>query len=160
MDIPEGVDTRTFECNGLTAEIPQPYNEGHTCDAHEAHALNQIMVENVRNNLRKKVQSAVKENENFSSADFQQMVDDYISDYNIGAGGGGGPRLDPVERCAIDMAEGLVKSKLKKQGQRLTEVGSKRIRELALDLIERNPVITERAKKQVELQAGLEAELE
>ena len=78
---------RTITIAGEQFAIPSPYVAGHVCTEGEAHALNQTLRENARNNLSGKAKEG-----KLTQAD----VDAYISSYQFGANGGGFT-ANPVE---------------------------------------------------------------
>jgi len=63
--------------------VPQPFSKGHACTENESAALNQILVENTRNNFAKRVKTAV-ENGTFNLADMQTELDKYLAGYEFG----------------------------------------------------------------------------
>jgi len=94
-----------------------------------------------------------------SPEEIQLVFDDYAAKYEFGVRRGGIRSRDPVEAAALEIARDLVKEGLRNKGEKLKDVGSKRIDELANQLIERHPKIRERAKAQVELTKDLATEL-
>src|SRR5690606_10051928 len=54
-------DTKTITIQGHEVSIPVRYAEGHSLNANEANALNQLMLENIRNNVAGKIKKAADE---------------------------------------------------------------------------------------------------
>lgn len=116
---------REFTMQGKRFTAPTPFAEGHTCTAAEAHALNQILIENTRNNFAGKFKDAAEGKEGAvepTQADF----DAYVAEYEFGArrsASGTRTPVDPVEKEAFDMAFNLVKQKLAQVGRSIKEAG-------------------------------------
>jgi len=128
--------------------IVTPISEGHTCSAEEAHALNQLLKENARNNLREKVKAAVAVGAD--KAAVQKILDEYVEGYSFGAGGGGGGRTsDPIMAEALDKARKLIRKALVKKGIKVSSVSAADINARAKKLVERRPDIYKAAKKEV-----------
>lgn len=139
---------------GETFTAPTPYAEGHTLDANEASALNQLLHENLRNNFAKKVKDA-KEAGTFDLAAFQAQFDQYADGYKFGVrtGGGGGRTTDPVKREAMEIAVETVKLKLKAKGKTIGPKGNytmAQVREAAGRYLEAHPEIMDEARARVE----------
>ena len=80
--------------------MPMPYSAGHVCTEGEAHALNQVLAENARNNLSGKAKSGKLT---------QEDVDAYFECYQFGSKGGFAS--NPVESMALQIARRKVKAK-------------------------------------------------
>jgi len=127
--------------------VPQPFAVGHVCTENESAALNQILVENTRNNFAKRVKTAV-ENGTFDQGAMQTELDKYLEGYEFGLRRGGGP-TDPVGKEAMSLAKDLIKDALRKKGFKLSDVSTKRINELATEALEKNPNIRKEAEARV-----------
>ena len=127
--------------------VPQPFVTGHVCTENESAALNQILVENTRNNFAKRVKTA-QENGTFNQADMQAELDKYLAGYEFGIRRGGGP-TDPVGKEATSLAKGLIKDALRKKGFKLSDLSSKRLNELAVEALDKNPDIRKEAESRV-----------
>ncbi len=127
--------------------VPQPFSKGHTCTENEAAALNQILVENTRNNFAKRVKVAT-ENGTFNQTDMQAELDKYLASYEFGIKRGGGP-TDPIGKEANSLAKDLIKNALRKKGFKLSDLSSKRLNELAAEALEKNPNIRKEAESRV-----------
>lgn len=105
---------RTISVAGITFEIDQPYKAGHVLDDAEASAFNQLREENVRNNLRKKVEEWVTEGK--SQDDMQVLFDEYCESYTFGGRKGGRRIHDPILREMRNVAIEAIKPLVAKQG--------------------------------------------
>jgi hypothetical protein len=146
MQIPEGSPITQFTVAEVQANIPMPFAAGFVCGKPEADVLNQVVVENVRNNLREEVKRLKAENPGTDiSAAVQKLVDEYVTSYTFGAHRTG-PRLDPVESQALDLAVGIVKRKAMEKGEKVSELGMPELKERARKLLD-DPVIGERFRE-------------
>lgn len=127
--------------------VPQPFAKGHVCTENESAALNQILVENTRNNFAKRVKVAT-ENGTFNQADMQSELDKYLAGYEFGVRRGGGP-TDPIGKEATNLAKELIKNALRKKGFKLSDLASKRLNELAAEALDKNPNIRKEAEARV-----------
>lgn len=105
--------------NGHQFEVPEgllaKYQVGYTLATEgEAHALQQVFTENLRNNFAGKVKAKLNGGEELTPEDqaaLQVEFDAYASKYEFGVrGAGGGPRTvkDPVEREVRKMAAAAI----------------------------------------------------
>lgn len=143
--------TESITISGETFQVSKPYAEGHQLTANEASALNQTRIENLRNNFAAKVKDA-KAAGAFDLPTFQAQFTALDSAYVFGvrsAGGGGGPRLDPVEAEAMNIAREKVRAAIVKKGHKLSDVSAATITELAKKAVEANPSIRELAQARV-----------
>jgi hypothetical protein len=151
---------------GLEFEVPRPYAAGtRELTAGEAHALNQTMAENLRNNFASTVKSAMdayrKANSLADDAEvpvanldhdaLQAELDKYAGEYKFREGGGGGVRgpSDPIEREAIAIATAKVKAKLSEKGIKLNSVSKDKMAELVQAVIVKYPDIRAEAERRV-----------
>lgn len=132
-----------------TFNVPAPYAAGpvELTDG-EAHALNQVFHENIRNNLAKKIKE-------LSQEDAQAQVDLYAEDYEFGVRTGGGGTRDPVKQEAMRIARELVRRALMKAGKKLDDFSSKSISERAAVELGKHPEWTEQARATVAAQKQL-----
>lgn len=124
----------TAKIQGETYTVPQPFAEGQTLTTNEAAALNQVLVENVRNNMASQIKKAKDEGKDLPT---QADVDKYVEEYEFGARRGGAP-ADPVEREALEIAKGLVRDALKNKGYKLGDVAASDVTKLANDVLEKH----------------------
>jgi hypothetical protein len=101
------VNLKTITIGGAQFSIPSPYEAGHVCTEGEAHALNQTLAENCRNNLSGKAKDG-----KLTQAD----VDAYVASYQFGAKGGS--VANPIESMALAIA----RKKINKNGLSASEV--------------------------------------
>lgn len=121
------------------------YTEGHVCTAAEARSLFQTRCENIGNNMRKTVQAAI---ESGKLDEARNTVAQYANEYTFAmpGAGGGGRKMDPVEREARNLARASLKDHLAKQGRKLKDVPEDKL-EAAIDkVIEQNDLMA-KAKK-------------
>ena len=139
----------TYTIAGESFQIAQPYTEGSVLTAGEASQLNQVFAENIRNNLAAQVK-ALKEAGTFNAEQFQETVDAYVANYQMGVRtGGGGRTTDPVMAEAMEIARTLVRNAIKAKGIQLSSVPAAKVSELAKNAIASNPKILETAKARV-----------
>lgn len=125
MNFTSETPRREFTMQGHRFTAPLVFNEGHVCSAAEAHALNQILIENTRNNFAGRFK-AVEAKEEGATVPTQEEFDAYVSEYEFGArrtSTGTRTIVDPVEREAFDMALRAVKAKLTEVGRSIKEAG-------------------------------------
>jgi hypothetical protein len=144
------VDTITIA--GKTFNVPLRYEAGHEINAAEARALNQTFMENLGNNIRRKVKEAIEAG-SFDQDAFQAQLEQAAASYEFfgrTGGGGGGGRRDPVMSEAVEIALGKVKDAIKAKGLNLKDYSAKQLRDLAKQVVDRDPAILELAKQRVE----------
>lgn len=142
--------TDSITIAGKTFQVPLRYEEGHAINAAEARALNQTFMENLGNNIRKKVKDAIEAG-SFNQEAFQAKLEEMADGYEFfgRSGGGGGGRRDPVMSEAIEIALGKVKDAIKANGLNLKDYPAKQLRELARSLVDKDPAYLETAKENV-----------
>lgn len=129
-------------------QMPIPITEGHKCVVNEAHALNQLLKENARNNLRERIKKCVEDGGKL--AECQKVLDEYLAAYEFGkAGGGGGRETDPIRAEALDQAKKLIRRALIKKGTKLSTVSAADMTKKANALVERRPELLKNAAKTV-----------
>lgn len=127
----------------VTLQVPQPFEEGHTCTANEAAVLNQTLRENAANNLRKKIEGK-------SADESQTMLDEYLAGYEFGVRQGSGPRLNPVDAEALREAKERVKDAIRNSGKyKLADFTTKKITEMAQEYLKANPDVRAQAEKTI-----------
>lgn len=166
------VAVSSITIQGLEFEVPRPFSAGpHTLTAGEAHALNQTMAENLRNNFASTVKDAMaayrKANSLAEDAEvpvanldhdaLQTEMDKYSAEYKFREGGGGGVRgpSDPVEREANAIATAKVKAKLTEKGIKLNSVSKEKMAELVKAVVEKYPDIRAEAERRVKAAEGI-----
>jgi hypothetical protein len=103
----DAVATHEITISGSRFVVPAPYRAGHICTEGEAHALNQTLAENCRNNL-----AGRSKNGNLTQAD----VDEYLASHQFGQRNGF--VADPIESMALAIA----RKKVNKRGLSASEV--------------------------------------
>lgn len=112
-------ETKTKTIEGRNFEISQPYAEGHSITAIEARVLNQTRSENIGNNVRAKLKTAIEEGK--SDDELAALVAEVDASYEFTAAGTrAAAKLDPYEREARKMARELLKAHLSESGRKLT----------------------------------------
>lgn len=110
---------------GQSFEISAPYAEGHVLSAAEARVLNQVRSENIGNNMREVVKTAIDKGE--GSEEFTTLaskIAEYDTSYSFSMPGQSSPRVsrDPVEREALAIARDYVKAKLAEKGRKIKDI--------------------------------------
>src|SRR5678816_4534698 len=105
---------RDITVQDVVFSVIQPYEAGPVeLTEGEAHALNQTLAENFRNNFRDDVLQAIEdgtvEKNGRASEELQKAMEDYMADYEFGKRTGGVRTLDPVFAMMRDMARKIVK---------------------------------------------------
>ncbi len=151
-----------FTIQGNQFAIPSRYTEGHVLTAGEASALNQLFVENVRNNMGQKIKAATEEG-TFDLATFRDTVYDYASAYQFGVRAIATPK-DPVISRARKLVVAALREKMKGMGIDLK--GAKNRIDEAADKVLADPVKSQRfieeARKLLEIEqsaAGADLDL-
>lgn len=148
---------------GLTFAASIPYVEGPTTlTAGEASALNQVRVENLRNNFASTVKAAKEEYakannmaeedvtaEHLDAAALQAQFDQYDREYQFGIRrvGGGDSGRTPVEREARKIAREKVLEALKGKGIKLNTVGAEKMEELVSGLAANETIVKEAQRR-------------
>lgn len=147
--------------------VTTPYAEGHVVTAAEAKALNQVRAENIANNFRAKIKVAKEEGTlDQVRADLASYDAEYV--FTLASVGGGRAPVDPVEREAKRIAEGLVTDMIKNQKDMSKKAylaepgGEEKFAEAVAKLMERAEVIAaaKKAVKQREEQKKILAGIE
>ena len=158
MEIAENSATRTFAVADMEFSCPEPFEEGHTCSDNESSALNQLLIENVRNNMRSKIEKAMKEGKPVE--EIQAQITGYVEGYEFGKRSTGGSKKDPVDIKAFQIARDLIKKSLKAEGHNLRTVENDNINMLAEQLLEKHPQIRAKAEQIVAIQDEVVSSIE
>lgn len=108
------MNTQTITIQERQFQVPAPYAAGHQIDDGEAHALNQVLAENVRNNFG----AMLKKNPNLG----QTELDAYTGGYKFGARSGGTRTGDPVTAECRRLAKAAVIGALQKKGYKIKDI--------------------------------------
>jgi hypothetical protein len=130
------MDTQTITIQGAQFQVPMPFSEGHTLNAPEASAMNQLFAENIRNNFAGKMKKAEEAKETVPG---QAELDKYCEDYKFGARGISGPKLDPVEAEARRLAKTAITEALKAKGYKLKDVQDEQLQAWVIEAVETTP---------------------
>jgi len=159
------MSTKTVTISGQEFTVSTPYSEGQTITAAEAKALNQVRAENIANNFRAKIKEAVEAGAGLDDVTAELTAYDASYVFTLASVGGGRTPVDPVEREAKKIAEGLVANMIKEQkGQTkkdylASEGGAEKFAEAVAKVME-NPKVVAAAKQAVKDQAKQKAALE
>lgn len=122
--------TTTCTVSGMTFSIPQPFKEGDILKANEADSMNQLLIENCRNNFATTVTELVtersvsgpdalpEEDKQKLQADFTQ----YVSEYEFGVRKGGQRFADPIIREAREIGKSKIRPALIKAGVKASDI--------------------------------------
>lgn len=113
------MDTKNIIIQGQTFQATLPYVAGAVLTESEARALNQVRLENIRNNFASKVKASLEKTEGaIAEADLPKAFADFEAAYSFSMPGMGGGRqtLDPIEREALVLARGVVENAMKAKG--------------------------------------------
>lgn len=130
--------TTTTTVYGLTFSIPQPFVEGQPLKANEADSMNQLLIENCRNNFASTISDLISERglkvndspedaRNLSDEDKQKLQADftqYVTEYEFGVRKGGQRFADPVIREARELAKSKIRPALLKAGVKAGDITS------------------------------------
>ena len=136
MNFTADTPTTTMTIYGLTFSIPQPFKEGDPLKANEAEAMNQLLIENCRNNFNSTIVDLVKERglqvnnspedaANLDEEDKQKLQADftqYVGLYEFGVRKGGQRFADPVVREAREIGKSKIRPALLKAGVKAGDI--------------------------------------
>lgn len=150
----EGKPLKDITIQGVSLDVPVPYEEGHVLRPNEANTLNQTYHENLRNNFAGEVKDALAEvEENGGSVDvaaLQKSLNEYVLEYDFGVSRGGFRAQDPVMSLAIKLAKEKLRPVIKARGIKLADLGGAKLTELAKQAVEKNPGFMAEAQRQLE----------
>jgi hypothetical protein len=125
-------NTPTTNCTvqGLTFIIAQPFVENQPLKANEADSMNQLLIENCRNNFASTVDEMVKERNvtdasmlsEDDKAKLQQDFTQYVAEYEFGVRRGGQRIADPVVREAREIGKSKIRPALIKAGVKAADI--------------------------------------
>lgn len=140
MDYSNETHRATVTIDGLEFTIPQPFEDGHTCTANEASALNQLLVENTRNNFAQKIKRAKEKGEELPE---QSDLDAYVSGYEFGVRSV--QTSDPVQVEAREIVLPHIKASIQTAGGKISDYTNKQLMEKCDEVIAKNPQVREQA---------------
>lgn len=160
----------TLTIQGKRFNVRAPFAEGHVLTENQAHALNQVRAENIRNNgaqlLKKLAEKRAESGEVVSEEEAEKLIEDYDSSYEFGVRGARGPRivLDPVTEAERRLALEAVKMKIKAQhpNLKLKEIPKEHLDSLVNQVVEKGyfraeaeEIVAKRsARPQIEISLG------
>lgn len=139
--------TKTVSIYDNDFTISAPYVEGHTINAAEAKSLNQTRAENIANNFRKSVKTALENGGDLSA--IRSEMAKYDAEYVFSMTSVRAP-VDPVEKEAYNLAKRAIIDYLKEEGKgrKLKDIDPEKL-EVQIDALMADPVIIDEAKKAV-----------
>jgi hypothetical protein len=151
--------SRQVTISGKVFEVTNPYAAGHVLTEGEASQLNQVNAENVRNNLAAQIKDMI-DGGNYDHEQAQLLVTKYADEYEMGVRRAGGPRApaDPVAREALRLALDKLSAKLRADGKKPSDY--KNLKDVAAQLVEKNPAFMEQAKENIAKRDAMALDLE
>lgn len=145
-------DTKEVRISGEKFELRTPFKAGDVIDEATARQLNQVRLENIGNNYRKRIDEAVEARDNGDPSKWNEVVAalaQYDAEYTF-AMPGTGTRVvrDPVEREARSIARDHIKLKLAAQGRKFKDVDPDKL-EAEIDRFASMDATIKLAKKRV-----------
>lgn len=160
--------TKTITIQGLEFEVNTPYVAGHVVTEAEAKALNQVRLENIRNNMASAVKEAKGEGDSITEDAYGALktkVAEYDASYvfTLASVGGGKRSTDPVEAEAKKLAKAAIAAKLAADGRTLKSVDPDKLAAAIAKLAESADIVKEAkriVKARTESAQGALAELD
>lgn len=151
---PKSID---FVIQGLDFTAQAPYAEGHTITKAEASALNQVRVENLRNNFASRVKASMdkakEEGRELSDEEkdgLQAAFADYEASYEFQGKRQARTPVDPVKREATKMARETISGALRANGIKLDQLPEGKMDELIEGYLAKHPEVSKEAAARVE----------
>lgn len=142
--------TKSVTVAGKVFAMPLVFEAGQEVVLTEGMAsqFNQVYHENLRNNIAAKVKKSIDEG-TFSQDSWQAQINKIADEYEFGTRRAGGPRTptDPIAKEALRIAVEAISNNLRAQGKKPSDF--KNLKEVAAQLVERKPEITEKAKENI-----------
>lgn len=140
--------TKEITIQGLAFEVATPYVAGHVVTEAEAKALNQVRLENIRNNMASTIKEAKGDAESISQEVYDQLkaaVAEYDGKYEftLASVGGGKRSSDPVETEARRLAKSAISAKLSADGRTLKSVDPDKLAAAIAKLAESEEIVKE-----------------
>lgn len=172
--ITEATPRGKLTIQGLEFDYSMPYAPGAIeLTEGEASTLNQVRGENLRNNFASTIKKLKEDQadkyrkENGLAEDADVPADaivldhatlagefaDYDKEYEFGVRkAGSGPRVpvDPVEREAFKIAQGIIRDAAKAKGLKISSISDEQMENLIENLLNSKPDIREEARRRVE----------
>lgn len=143
---------------GRQFQVRAPYTPGQSVilSEGEAHTLNQVRHENIRNNFAKRVKDVGEDAEKLAA--LQSDLAKYDEAYQFGVRQGGPRVTDPVKRRALEIVTGKIEAQLRAKGIKMKDVSREEIRQRAERAVAENPIYMETARKAIEAEDSLGSE--
>lgn len=151
----------TITIQGHEFDFGQPrYAEGHSVNANEAHALNQVLLENVRNNTASRIKAAAEkaavapadvniDSPNEAGLTLRQSILDYAASYAFGLRSvRTAEPVDPVEKEAIKIAKDAIRKALASKKIKVANLPEGKFDEMVETYAAREDTVSE-AKRRV-----------
>jgi hypothetical protein len=147
------MSTKSLTIQGVEFTASTPYLEGHVVTDAEAKALNQVRLENLRNNFAARVKAVKGEAEALTEEQLAALAAEfatYDSEYqfSLASVGGGKRETDPVQAEAKRMAKALITTQLKAAGRQVKSIDPEALAAAVAKLADRED-IQKAAKKAV-----------
>tara|TARA_R110000868_G_scaffold274194_1_gene533413 strand:+ start:220 stop:720 length:501 start_codon:yes stop_codon:yes gene_type:complete len=136
---------KTITIQGLDFTASTPYDEGHVVTLAEAKALNQVRLENLRNNFASKIKAAKGEAEALTSEQAAALTSEfaaYDAEYvfTLASVGGGKRETDPVMVEAKKIARAKITAALQAAGRKVKDVDAEKLADAIAAMAEKDDV--------------------
>lgn len=141
---------------GVKFNVPQPYRGGKPLSKNEAVALNQALVDNVRQNFAARMKYAKKKEQPIPG---QDEFNAYLSEYEFGvkpARRGTKAPVDPVQKEAERLAWEMLKPAIAAAGHEVKGIDPDKKAELIAGALEKKPELREEAARRVNATASID----
>lgn len=130
--------TKEISVKGVIVTVSMPYEAGHQITEAEAKALNQVRLENIRNNARKQVEEILEKAEDTDAAAdaIQAAISERDETYEFSLSSTSGAKVDPLTKMALSIARQTVTAKIKEEGMTVKEYKEKNGEEAVNELVE------------------------
>ena len=146
--------TKEISIHDQAFSVTAPYAEGQVITALEAKALNQTRAENIANNFRKRIKTALEfaevepKPEGYETLDaVRAALTAYDAAYTFSMPSSREP-VDPVEREAVKLAKESIRAALAADGRKFKDVDEEKLEAAIQKLSEREDILAE-AKRRV-----------
>lgn len=161
----ENQENLKISVKGIIFEAPAKYQEGDTLSKNEAKALNQMRMENLRNNFASKVEKAQEEAGGEAIPDdvlstLHSEFADYAAKYEFSGQRQLRAPVDPIQRTARSLAKDAIKTAIQSQGGKVSDLADGQMDAMVDALLAQaeNPVtvsIMEEAKRRASAMKGV-----
>jgi hypothetical protein len=148
MPFKEITMAKTINIYGELFELTSPYSAGNTIGEAEAKALNQTRAENIANNFRKDVKTALASGSAENLSKLRGEIAAYDASYEFRLDGAPRTPVDPVEREAWNIARDQIKAQIAASGRKLKEFTKEQLEE-AYEMYSQDEEVLKLAKSRV-----------